>query len=241
MKTKTLLRLLCATACAFLLSLNFGCAALFDAEFGKDPIPTKSDGTPDYEKIEQMVLEDFRKNFNNSDFYPNGFIDVAGGVGLNFAENNDQTSYCIGAGYNHRISKDNYNGASYLRAFATQNWQNGDNRDSGITRFGIGYNYFDRANKVGDLDLTYGIDVNYGLGTVENFNVKEDYSEIAATLKLGANYEISDKFDIGVSIPIASWTQEKYEAGGNEIKQDQTWIGLNKGNMIMAYGRIKLD
>ncbi len=240
MKTKTLLRVVYALVCIILLSLNFGCAALFDAEFGTKPIPVKPDGTPDFDRIEEMILEDYRRSINDLAFYPSGFVEVDGGVGLNFANNNDETSYCIGAGYNHRISRDNYNGASYLRAFGSQSWQNNDNRKSGITRVGVGYNYFDRINKTGSLDLTYGLDVNYGFGTVENFNVKEDYSEIAATLKIGANYEINDKLDVGISVPIASWVQETFEAGGTKFKDDQTWIGLNKGNMVSATVRWNL-
>ena len=244
MKTTKILKALYVLAFAILLSTNFSCA-LFDAELGSRPLPTNADGSMDFDKIEDIIIDDFwngnRGNPENITFYAPRFVDVAAGLGLHSTDGDTETTYCIGAGYNHRISKDNYNGASYIRGFATQHWQNADDRESSITRVGVGYTYFDRINKVGDLDLTYGLDVNYGFGTVENFGTDEDFSEIAATLKIGANYEVSDRLDIGVTVPFASWAEQTFEAGGVEFKQDHTWFGLNKDNMIMAYGRIKLD
>lgn len=246
MKTKAIIsKLIYTLFIAFLLSANYGCAMFMDAELGDKPLPVKEDGSPDFEKIEDMIVEDFRKNnkdlFPQTSYYSPSFIEVSGGLGLDSREDDSETSYCIGAGYNHRISKDNFNRAIYARGFATQHWQNSDNLESSVTRVGAGITYFDRANKTGELDFTYGLDFNLGFGTFENFSVKEDYSELAASLKIGANYEISDGFDIGATITVASWAQQTFEAGGVEFKQDHTWVGLNKDNMIMAYGRIKLD
>lgn len=230
---------LCALVFLILLSTNLGCAAFFDAELGTKPIPIKDDGTPDFDKIEDMILEDFRKN--NQNFYPQNFLEFSGGLGLNSVEDQSETSYCIGAGYNYRISEDNYNRASYIKGFATQHWQDSDNLKSSITRVGAGYTLFDRIDKLGQLDLTYGVDINYGFGTFENFNVDEDYTELAASLKIGANYQVTDKFSVGITAPVFSWTKQTFEANGFEFEQENTWVGLNKNNLVMAYGRINLD
>lgn len=236
---KVLSKTLSAIAFLILMGTNFGCAAFFDAELGSKPIPVKEDGTPDFEKIEDMVLEDFRKN--NQNFYPQNFLEFSGGLGLDSTEDDNETSYCIGAGYNYRISEDNYNRASYLRGFATQHWKNSDNIESSITRVGAGYTLFDRIDKLGQLDLTYGLDVSYGFGTFENFNVDEDYTELAASFKIGANYQVTDRFAVGITAPVFSWAQQKFKANGFEFEQDRTWVGLNKDNLVMAYGRINLD
>ncbi|WP_204344538.1 hypothetical protein [Psychroserpens algicola] len=240
MKTKTIITKSIGIILLFgLLSTNFGCAALFDAELDGQDIPRDENGMIDFKKLEEQVLEDFRNNQLVA--YPQHFIETSGGFGLNSTEGDSETSFCIGAGYNHRISKDNFNTASYLKGFATHHSQSADDRKLNVTRVGAGYTLFDRASKNGKLDLTYGIDLSYGFGTLENFDFKEDLTEYRGELKVGANYSLSSKLDLGVTIPIASWSQQNYESDGFEFEQQNTWIGINKDNLIMGYARIKLD
>jgi hypothetical protein len=244
MKTTKILKALYVLIFAALISTNFGCAALFNAELDGD-IPMK-DGFPDFEKLEQKTMEDFRKRNNIGIFpeivhYPQSFLDVAGGLGFDSTEDDSEFSYCLGAGYNYRISQDNFNNASYIRAFGTYTSTSADERKFNVTRVGAGYTLFDRASSNGKLDLTYGVDFNYGFGKFENFGFEEDYSEIAAALKVGVNYELSPKVHVGFTLPVASWAQQTYESQGFEFEQQHTWVGVNKDNLVMGYARINLD
>nr|WP_321233911.1 hypothetical protein [uncultured Psychroserpens sp.] len=238
MKTTTILRALYVLVFVMLLSTNFSCAGFLNAELDGD-IPMK-DGFPDFEKIEENAVKEFNKQFYEQ-YYPQDFIEVSGGLGLDSTEGDSETSFCIGAGYNYRISEDNFNNATFVRGFATHHSQSADERKFNVTRVGAGITYFDRASRNGKLDLTYGLNGSYGFGTSENFGSKDDLTEYRFELDLGINYEISKGLDIGATITTASWAEQTFESGGNEFTQQHTWIGLNKDNMIMAYARIKLD
>ena len=225
---------------ATLLSTNFGCAALFDAELKGKELPKDENGNIDYEKLgEQMAEEYIQQNFTR--WYPKDFLEVSAGFGLNSTEGDSETSLCFGAGYNYRISEDNYNGASFLNASAIYHTQSADDRKLNTTNLSLGYTYFDRINKTAELDLTYGIKASYEIGSLENFGVKEDITGYGVSALIGANYNVNENFSIGITVPFLTWSQRTFEFEGNEFEQENTWLGINKDNLVMAYGRINLD
>jgi hypothetical protein len=173
-------------------------------------------------------------------WYPKSFLEASGGFGLNSTEGESETSFCVGAGYNYRISDDNYNGASYVGAFANHQISSATEYKFNKTQIGLQYNYFDRVTKNGELDFTYGIKVNYETGDVENYGFTEDFTGYGASLIVGANFNINDNISVGATIPFLSHSQRTYKYDGGEIQTDNTWLGLNKDNMIMAYARIGL-
>ncbi len=126
MKTKTIFsRIIFFFSFVFVLSANFGCAALFDAQLKGKEIPLDKNGKIDIEKLENMMDEN---QVQPIDYYTKDFWGIAAGFGLNSTEGESETSICIGAEYNHRISKDNYNNASYLGAFVGYHTQSADDR-----------------------------------------------------------------------------------------------------------------
>jgi hypothetical protein len=240
MKTKTLItRLIYALFFSFLISTNFGCAAIFDAELnGQQSIPFTKEGLLDLNELAKLVEQD--QDIIERRFYPNQFVAASGGFGLNSSDDQTETSFCIGGEYNYRISDDNYNGASYVGAFASHLISNGDNSKFNRTQVGLQYNYFDRITKNAELDLTYGLRAHYETGDFENFGFTEDFTGYGASLTVGANYNINDNFAIGVTVPFLSHTERTYKYDGGEIDVSNTWLGLNKDNMVMAYARIGL-
>ena len=241
MKTKTLIvRLFFTLLASLLISTNFGCAAMFNAELnGQQPIPFTAQGLVDFNELAKME-EEAQNQLLNTQFYTPQFIAASGGFGLNSTEDRSETSFCFGGEYNYRISKDNYNGASYVGAFANHQISNADESKFNRTQFGLQYNYFDRVTKNAELDLTYGLKAHYEVGDIENFGFTEDFTGYGASLNIGANFNVNDNFAIGVSVPFLSYAQRTYKYDGGEVDVSDTWIGLNKDNMVMAYARIGL-
>jgi hypothetical protein len=238
MKTTKILRALYVLIFAILLSINFSCAGFLNAELDGD-IPMK-DGFPDMEKIQEKAIEDFKKNLNGP-YYTQNFLEASAGLGYDSTEDDSEFSYCLGVGYNYRISEDNFNKASFVNGSVTHHASSADDRDFNLTRFGVGFTQFDNVSYNGKLDFTYGLDASYGIGSRENFGFKDDLTEIRFGLDFGINYSVSPNLDLGLTVPVATWSEQTFESGDFEIKQEHTWVGLNKNNMVMAYARIKLD
>lgn len=238
MKPKTIFsRIIFLFLFAFVLSANFGCAAIFDAHLKGKEIPIDKNGKIDIEKLENMMDENQEQSIN---FYTKDYLGIAAGFGLNSTEGESETSICFGAEYNRRISKDNYNNASYLGAFAGYHTQSADDRKLNTLKTGLKYTYFDRITKNAELDLTYGIKGHYEFGSIENFGNKDDITGYGASLTLGANFNVSKNFSIGIEAPILSWSQRTFKYDGGEFEQQNTMLGINKNNIVMAYGRFHL-
>lgn len=241
MKTKTIItKFICFILLLGLISTNYGCAAFFDAELnGQQSIPFTKEGLIDLNKLSEMAedelsLSDLRYN------YAPQFVAASAGFGLNSTEGESETSICVGGEYNYRVSQDNYNGASYVGAFANYHNRSADEFKSNRTQFGLQYTYFDRLTKNAEVDLTYGIKAHYEIGSIENFGFKEDLTGYGASLLVGANYNISDKIAVGVTVPFFNYSEQTYEYEDNETDISNTWFGLNKDNMVMAYARFGL-
>ena len=48
------------------------------------------------------------------------------------------------------------------------------------------------------------------------------------------------KVAIGVTVPVLSHSERTYKYSGGEVDQSNTWLGINKDNMVMAYARFGL-
>ncbi|MBR9915141.1 MAG: hypothetical protein GYB32_10010 [Algicola sp.] len=220
-----------------LISLNSSCAAIFDAELnGNQSIPFTQEGLLDLKAISDR-LDQVQNNQLGIRYYPNQFIDASAGFGLNAIEGQSETSFCFGAGYNYRLSEDNYNHASYVGVHGEYLSQSADQSDLSLFRVGANYTYFDRITKNGEVDLTYGIKGYYESGNQEFSGFKEAITGYGANLVIGANYNVSDNISIGVEVPFLSWSQRTFEFDGGDFEQQSTWLGLNKNNMVMATAR----
>lgn len=241
MKTTTYIsRLFYILFLSFFISSNYSCASFMDAELnGEQSIPFTKEGLLDLNKLSEWALAD-KEQIAAQYYYPQQIVAASGGFGLNSTEGESETSFCVGGEYNYRISEDNYNGASYVGAFANHNISNADEYKFNRTQVGLQYTYFDRLTQNAEVDLTYGLKAHYELGSIENFGFEEDVTGFGAALTIGANYNISDKFAIGVTIPFLSYSQRTFEFEGGEVDISNTWLGLNKDNMVMAYARIGL-
>ncbi|WP_152604804.1 hypothetical protein [Psychroserpens jangbogonensis] len=241
MKTSTFFtRLIYLILLSFLISTNYGCKAMFDAELnGEQTIPFTKEGLLDLNKLSEWVEADQEPELI-AYHYPTQFVAASGGFGLNSSEGESETSFCLGGEYNYRISEDNYNGASYVGAAVSHHISNADEYKFNRTSFGLQYTYFDRITKNAELDLTYGLKANYEIGNLENFGFEEDFNGYGASLIFGANFNVNDKIAVGVTVPFLSYSQRTYEYEDNEREISNTWLGLNKDNMVMAYARIGL-
>ena len=238
MKTKTLIiKFTLGLFLSFLISANYGCAAMLDAELnGQEPIPFTSEGFLDLNELAKRQ-EQFEKNRANYTYYPQNLAGVSAGFGLNSTEGESETSFCIGGEYGYRLSQDNYNRAGYANIFANYSSQSSDQTDQNLISAGLGYTLFDRITANAEVDLTYGVKAFYETGSYESFGFKEDITGYGANLSIGANYNVNDKFAVGVNVPFLSYSQRTYEYNGGEVDVSNTWFGLNKDNMIMAYAR----
>ena len=238
MKTKTLItRLIYTLFLSFLISTNFGCAAILDAELnGLEPIPFTKEGLIDLNELAKRK-ERFEQNADNINFYPRNLAGVSAGFGLNSVEGESETSFCIGGEYSYRLSQDNYNRASYVNLFANYGSQSSDQIDQNTLSAGVGYTLFDRITSNAEVDLTYGVKAFYETGSYESFGFEEDITGYGAQLLIGANYNVNDNFAVGVTVPFLSYSQRTFEYDGGEVDVSNTWLGLNKDNMVMAYAR----
>jgi len=243
MKTKTLFK---KTICLILLvgfiSTNFGCKAMFDMDIDGDrEIPRTEDGFIDIKEMDKR-MEEYLANEATKPLstYPQSFIGLAGGFGLNSVEGESTTSYCFGGEYNYRVVDNDNNGAGYIAGFANYNAESSDNRDLNLLSAGLKYTHFDRITANGEVDLTYSVKGFYESGSLDSFGFEEDITGYGASLSIGANYNVTDKFSIGVEIPFFTYRNRTFEYEDQEIDQSSTWLGLNKGNVAMAYARIGL-
>ncbi len=232
-------RLIYALLFSILISTNFGCAAFMDAELnGQQTIPFTKEGLIDLNKLAELAEAD--QKLYTRRFYTQQFVEGSAGFGLNSIEDETETSFCFGAGYNYRISEDNYNGASYLGAFANYQSLSADELDASMLRAGLKYTYFDRITKNAEVDLTYGFKAFYETGSQEDFGFKQDVSGYGAAFTIGANFNVTDDFAIGLEVPFINYIQRTFEYEDEETKEENIRFGLNKDNMVMAYARIAL-
>jgi len=230
MKAKTIsTNALYLIAVTLLLFSNFGCAAFFDAAIDAGISPPR---------LEVDDNGDLTKG-TNSEFYSRQIAGVSAGIGYNAFNDNNTTSLCAGAEYLYRISEDNYDGASYLGASATYHYESADEFKFNSVRLAPKFTYFDRLTKNGEVDVTYGIKAHYEFGSVENFGNKDDLTGYGVEAIIGANFNVNKNFSLGFEVPFASWSERTLKFDGGEIKQDNSWVGLNKDNMVMAYGRFR--
>lgn len=227
------------------LTMNYSCAALFDAELGGgQDLPLTKEGLLDLEEMSKR-LDKMNELYENGvvGTYPKSYIGAAAGLGLNSIEGESTTSYCFGGEYNHRVYENNNNSAGYVGAFAQYHAETADESDLNLFKGGIKYTHFDRITANGEVDLTYGINAFYETGSSESFGFKDDITGYGASLTLGANFKISDKLAFGVEVPFLTHRQRTFESESSDQEFDQsaTWFGLNKGNVAMASLRINLD
>ena len=186
-------RLIYALLFSVLISTNFGCKSMFNAELnGDQSIPFTKEGLLDLNKISEWIDTDLEPEYVAYRF-PEHLLEGSAGFGLNSTEGESETSFCIGAGYNYRLSDDNYNRASYIGATASHHIGNADQYKLNRTQVGLQYNYYDRVTKNAELDLTYGIKASYETGSIENFGFTEDFTGITGSLLVGASFNLNEK------------------------------------------------
>ena len=130
--------------------------------------------------------------------------------------------------------KQNPKGAGYLGAFATYHNSNSDSFDESYLRFGPKYSYFDRITAFNEVQLIYGASAYYETGSRDFSGFEEDISGYGASLYAGANFRLCDRAAIGVEVPIVSYLSRTFDANGNEVERDNTTLGINKNNFVVA-------
>ena len=169
---------------------------------------------------------------------------LGGGVGVGWSDTDgvSETSYCVSAEYLHRITgqRQNPKGAGYIGAFAGYHASNSDSFDQSGLKAGVKYSYFDPITAFNEVQLLYGVNAFYETGSREFSGFEEDVSGFGASAYTGVNVRVNDKLSIGVEVPIATYNNRTFEAGGSKVKSDGFSFAINKDNPVMATARFHL-
>ena len=150
------------------------------------------------------------------------------------------TSLDFGAEYLISLFLNEDEGAGYIGATANYQTVSSDNFDENIFRIGPKLSYFDKVTKSNEVQLVYGVSAYYETGNREFSGSKDDISGYGAYAFIGANFNVNNKFSIGVEAPVFSWSNRTFSSGSGEFEVDNTFLGINKNNILMAYLRIGL-
>ncbi len=161
------------------------------------------------------------------------------GFGWTDNEGSSETTFCFGAEFLAKVLGENQNpkGAGYLGAYANYHIGNSDNFDESLLRAGVKFSYFDRITPLNEAQLIYGVKAFYETGSRNFSGFDDDVNGFGFTAYTGVNFRACEKASIGLEFPIISFLSRTFEGGGNEFKQDNTSIAINKDNPIMAYLR----
>ncbi len=158
---------------------------------------------------------------------------VAAGFGWNSNDSVDLTNYCVGGEALFNVFRNGNELAGYLGGAATYHGGSSDNFDESLLRIGPKFSVFDQITNSHEVQLNYGLGAFYETGSFESFGNKDDVTGIGGYLFTGANFNINDKWSLGLEVPIVTHTSRTFKFNGGETKQDQTSIAINKNNPAM--------
>lgn len=188
------------------------------------------------------VGTDVRDTFDDGVEWANNTIGGTIGLGWGDVEGNSETSFCLGAEYQHKITgaKYNPNGAGYLSAFANYHNLSSDNLKQSTFRGGLGYTHFNRFTALNEVQWLYGGKGYYETGEFDSFGFVDDVTSFGFYLFTGINIRICNNASLGLEIPVVSYLSRTFESQGVKVDQDQIWAGVNKDNTVSATLRWRL-
>ncbi|WP_298893692.1 hypothetical protein [uncultured Psychroserpens sp.] len=231
---KLTLLLLCLGAITTIQAQGLYNLATLDEEEGNSPLKWSAGIDYGYDDVVDSLDEGVG--------WANSTIGGSAGFGWNDNDGNSETSFCVGAEYLHRISRDkrNPNGAGYVGAYVNYHNSSADNFDESLLRVGAKYTYFDRITAFNEVQLTYGAGAYYDTGSLDFSGFDEDVTGYGASLYFGANFRLCDKASIGVEVPVISFVSRTFESNGNEVTRDNISAMINKNNPAMFTFRYHL-
>ena len=183
-----------------------------------------------------LELGEVHDTFDNGVEWANNTIGGSVGVGWGDVEGNNETSFCVGAEYLHKISGADKNpkGAGYLSAFANYHNLNAESFKQSTIRGGLGYTHFNRLTTFNEVQFMYGAKGYYETGEFDFSGFVEDVTGFGIYLFTGINIRLCDRASLGLEVPVVSYLSRTFESDGNEFDQDQIWAGVNKDNSVSA-------
>jgi hypothetical protein len=90
-------------------------------------------------------------------------------------------------------------------------------------------------SECGDVQWVQGINGRYGMGTIDAFGRKDDFTMINYGIHTGFNFDICDEFSIGAQVGVLNLGNITYKNDEVEIKEDIGDLTINKG-MPVRFG-----
>jgi hypothetical protein len=90
-------------------------------------------------------------------------------------------------------------------------------------------------SECGDVQWVQGLNGRYGMGTIDAFGRKDDFTIINYGIHTGFNFDLSNSFSIGAQIAVLNLGNITYKNDEVEIKEDIGDLTLNK-NMPVRFG-----
>lgn len=171
---------------------------------------------------------------------PNQYIGATAGVG--FEQDFEEVSVCIGAEYGYKLGQSPKGTGFYVGGEAhlgTTSFM-----DFSRTWIGVGpqVQAFTPISQFGDTQIVNEIEGLLLFGSQENNGVKDDITGFSIGLNTGVNIIISDKWSVGVEIPVLTHQSLTIspENGGEEFTVENTRLLINKNNPATVSFRFNL-
>lgn len=162
------------------------------------------------------------------------------GAGVGFAQDFDETTFCVTAEYLYQINADEYKGW-YVGAEASySNTSFGDfNSSKTIAGGKIQYNFSGVPS--GETQFVAGLMANYAFGKNDNNGFKDDFTGTIFCAYGGVNIRVSENWSIGAQFPFLIFENFTFKPeGGGEFKADATSLFINKENPLKIIVRKRL-
>ncbi len=172
------------------------------------------------------------------DLMPDQTIGLGAGVG--FAQDFDETTFCITGEYLYQINSNEEKGLYVGAEVSHQNTSFGDFK-SNKTMAGGKFQYNFSATPSGETQFVAGLMANYAFGSNENNGFNDDYTGTIFCAYGGANIRVSENWSIGLQFPFLIFENYTFEPEfGDDFKVDATSLFNNKNNPLKIIVRRRL-
>ncbi len=155
----------------------------------------------------------------------------------------DQSAFCIGGDYFHRVSGEDRNVGSYLGATALYDFNSfGDDSKFRILNLGLKYEARVPISRKREAQWVIGGRGSYDFGKDEFNNFEQDIRGYTLGIYSGLNLSLTDRINLGIAFPLVSYNDYTFEDEfGDEFDDTNTEIFMNKHNPAMLYVRFNLN
>ena len=216
----------------FIALIFQNCAAVFPEFYTEGEIETMDN---EYNKRFIEDLEDFNYTF------PQQTIGVSAGVG--FENDFEETSFCLGADYNYRLTQDETKrNAFYLGTYGYIDTSSFNDNKWNAFSLGVKPHLQIPITPLREGQLTFGVKASYDFGTEEFGDFKETFNGFHAGVYSGFDIRVNKKLTLGIEFPIFSHVNYTFEPedGGENFDISNSSLLINLDNPAMFYAKFTL-